>query len=128
MVISAVAGIVSNIAGSVAEPNVPKDVLAYSNCSFEATNNIDIYEAPAGYKYVIATVDINNTGTHTYSTNALYWSLISENVTYSTDIATYATNHQTVDVGPGGKVETQFVFLVPESSTEGRLTYSGPTY
>lgn len=128
MIISAVAGIVGNIAGSIAEPNVPEDVLVYSNCSFETANNIDIYEAPVGYKYVITTVDINNTGTHTYSTNPLYWSLISQNVTYGTDIATYATNHQTVDVGPGGNIKTQFAFLVPESSTEGRLSYSGPKY
>lgn len=112
------------------EENVQgEDVFDYTNWSFYTTDHVGMYQkAPTGYIYYVVTVQINNTGTQTYSTNPNYWPLSADGIIYDADSTTYdeAINHQTVTVAPGGNFETQFVYVVKGNPAELTLTYNGP--
>lgn len=106
-----------------------EDVFDYTNWSFYTTDHVGMYQkAPTGYIYYVVTVQINNTGTQTYSTNPNYWPLSADGIIYDADSTTYdeTINHQTVTVAPGGNFETKFVYVVKGNPAKLTLTYNGP--
>ncbi len=93
---------------------------------YKTTKINDYTIAPSGKNYYVVTIRFNNTGTDTYSTNAFYWKLTADGVTYTTDASTFSMpGYKLVDVGPGGKTDSQFVFLVDGEPTDISLEYNG---
>lgn len=93
---------------------------------YKTTKINDYTIAPSGKNYYVVTIHFNNTGTDTYSTNAFYWKLTADGVTYTTDASTFSMpGYKLVDVGPGGKTDSQFVFLVDGEPTDISLEYNG---
>jgi hypothetical protein len=85
------------------------------------------YTAPAGESYVIVNLYIKNNAKRSVSTNPFYWSFTADGLKYTVDAATFSSGikHQSVDVGQGGEIETQIVYLVKGDPSEARLRYSG---
>lgn len=116
---------------AVVNPN-QTGIFQYCTADFQSYPGIgESYTAPTGYYYAVATININNTGTETYSTNPDYWTLTIGGTTYNWDPATYASpiNHQIVTVGSGDNITTQFAYLVKGTPVKGEplsLNYSGP--
>lgn len=103
--------------------------VCYWDWEFETTSRVgEYYVAPSGYSYVLVNVYLKNKGDTIVSTNPNYWPLTVDGITYTPDTATYSEeiNHQTVDVGKGGELETRMVYLVKGNPTEAALGYSGP--
>lgn len=101
-------------------------VFDYTTWEYYTTQQVgQYYTAPAGKQYVIVTVHIDNQGTATYSTNPYSWSLTADGITYQPDTATYdeAIDSKTVEVGPGGKIDVQYAYLVDGNPTEISLNY-----
>lgn len=86
----------------------------------------DIY-APAGECYVIIDLDICNNAEQSVSTNPFFWSFTANGLKYTADSATFSSeiDHQSVDVGQGGGLETQIVYLVKGNPSDAYLTYTG---
>lgn len=91
------------------------------------TGNIgDFNKAPAGKNYYVVNIHFDNTGSDTYSTNAFFWKLNADGVSYTTDVATYnLPDYKLVDVGPGGKVDASLAFLVDGEPQNIELEYVG---
>lgn len=81
--------------------------------------------APAGKCYAVVDIHIDNTGTQTYSTNPWNWQLRADGITYNHDTSTYdeSINQMNVDVGPGGQIDTQIVFLINGEPSQVELVY-----
>jgi hypothetical protein len=114
------------------EQPVKEGMSKYITVDSVLTKRIDNFVAPAGYQYAIITLDINNTGTETISTNPFFWEFTADGVIYQADLATFSDSihTQSVDVGPGGHVVTKLVYLVPDTIERGKpydLKYTGPT-
>lgn len=110
----------------VAAP-IQSDIFDYTTWEYYVTDRIDEYNtAPAGYNYYVVTIHIDNKGTNTYDTNPWSWTLTANGITYYHDSVTYddAINTKTVDVGPGGKTDVQYVYLVEGEPTEIFLNYN----
>lgn len=90
-------------------------------------SQVDSYNAPSGYNYAVVTVYIKNEADNSVSTNPLNWSLIADGIKYIHDasISSNSIKHQTVDVGKGGEIETQFVYLIKGDPSEAILRYKG---
>jgi archaellum component FlaG (FlaF/FlaG flagellin family) len=90
-------------------------------------SQVDSYSAPSGYNYAVVTVYIKNEADNSVSTNPLNWSLIADGIKYTPDasISSNSIKHQTVDVGKGGEIETQFVYLIKGDPSEAILRYKG---
>jgi hypothetical protein len=90
-------------------------------------SQVDSYNAPSGYNYALVTVYIKNEANNSVSTDPLYWSLIADGIKYTPDasISSDSIKHQTVDVGKGGEIETQFVYLIKGDPSEAILRYNG---
>ena len=96
--------------------------------TFQPTTYIgDYYTAPAGSSYVIVNVYLKNNGNKPISTNPYYWNFVANGIKYTADSATYdsSTRHQTVEVGKGGEIETQLVYLVNGVPTSATLEFNG---
>lgn len=103
-------------------------VFDYATWEYYATRQVGLYNtAPAGKQYIVVTVHIDNQGTATYNTNSYKWSLTADGVTYDPDVATYdqSIDNKDVDVGPGGKINVQYVYLVDGNPTNLVLNYAG---
>ncbi len=90
------------------------------------TNMIGEYnEAPQGKKYMILTLEIENRGYNTFSTNPLYWKVEVDNIQYSISIATYSLIDKldTVEIKDGGKIKGTLAFEVPEGAKEYKVKY-----
>lgn len=100
-------------------------VFDYATWDYYQTSAINEYtKAPSGKQYYVVTVHFDNKGTDTYNTNAFYWTLTADGITYTTDVATYSMpDYKLVDIGPGGKTDAQFVFLVDGTPTNLALNY-----
>ena len=106
-------------------------IFNYCTWRAEYTTQIGKYnKAPASQKYAVITLNINNTGDQTYSTNPNYWHLRNGDVYYQYDVATFdASLHQlTTDVGPGGKISMGMAFLVDKNLpiSDVDVYYDGP--
>jgi hypothetical protein len=90
-------------------------------------SQVDNYNAPSGYNYAVVTVYIKNEANNSVSTNPLYWNLTADGIKYAPDasISSDSIKHQTVDVGKGEKIETQFVYLVKGDPSQAILGYNG---
>lgn len=109
------------------DPPTQEDIFDYCEWNYYVTPSIGEYNiAPAGYNYYVVTAHIRNTGTQTYSTNPWSWTLEAEGIIYTHDDATYdeSINSHTVQVGPGGDIEVQFVYLVKGEPDEVTLYYN----
>ena len=105
----------------------------FNYCTWQAdfTTQIGKYNtAPAGKKYAVVTLNINNTGGQTYSTNPNYWHLKIGDIYYQYDTATYddSLHHLTADIGPGGKITVGMAYLVDRnlSISDMDMYYNGP--
>jgi hypothetical protein len=104
------------------------NIFNYCSWTYYTTPTIGEYhKAPSGYNYAVVTLNIKNTGTHTYSTNPFNWNFKVDGITYNHDDSTYdeSIRHMNVEVGPGGNVTDQIVFLVKGDPTSVELVYSG---
>ena len=107
------------------------NIFNYCTWQVEFTTQIGKYNtAPAGKKYAVVTLKINNTGDQTYSTNPNYWHLKIGDIYYQYDIATYddSLHHLTADIGPGGKITVGTAYLVDRnlSISDMDIYYDGP--
>lgn len=103
--------------------------VCYWDWEFETTSRVgEYYVAPSGYSYVLVDVYLKNEGDTIVSTNPNYWPLTVDGITYTPDTATYSEeiNHQTVEVGKGGELETRMAYLVKGNPMEATLSYTGP--
>jgi|GEM_PF-1196218 len=103
--------------------------VCYWDWEFGTTSKIgEYYVAPFGYSYVLVNLYLKNEGDGLVSTNPNYWPLTADGITYTPDTATYSDeiNHQTVEVGKGGELETRMVYLVKGDPEEATLSYAGP--
>ena len=106
-------------------------IFNYCTWQPEFTKQIgDYYKAPTGKKYAVVTLNINNTGDQTYSTNPNYWHLRIGDIYYRYDTATYDDSlHQlTADIGPSGKITMGMAYLVDRnlSISDIDMYYNGP--
>lgn len=102
-------------------------VFDYTTWEYYVTQQVGQYNtAPAGKEYIIVTIHIDNQGSATYNTNPYNWSLTADGITYDPDAATYdaSIDTKTVDVGPGGKIDVQYVYLVDGNPTNLTLNYN----
>jgi PGF-pre-PGF domain-containing protein len=107
------------------------NIFNYCTLQGEFTTQIGEYNtAPAGKKYAVVTLKINNTGDQTYSTNPNYWHLKIGDIYYQYDAATYddSLHHLTADIGPGGKIIVGMAYLVDRnlSISDMEMYYDGP--
>jgi hypothetical protein len=118
----------SKNANTVQDTPVKHGIYQYMDFSLAAYRSIgDWNTAPAGYKYVVATIHVKNTGDDTYYSNSLYWQLKANGLTYNTDMATFdkSVKYHLVNIGPGGEDTFEEVFLVPEDVNTFELIYNG---
>lgn len=101
-------------------------------CNFDwqygTTSSIgQYYTAPFGYSYVLVNLYIKNEADRSISTNPYYWNFVADGIKYSVDVASFSEgiNQQTVEVGKGGEIEVQFVYLVQGNPREASLEYTG---
>jgi len=107
------------------------NIFNYCTLQGEFTTQIGKYNtAPAGKKYAVVTLNINNTGGQTYSTNPNYWHLKIGDIYYQYDTATYDDSlHQlTADIGLSGKITMGMAYLVDRnlSISDMEMYYDGP--
>ncbi|MGB9938430.1 DUF4352 domain-containing protein [Methanosarcina sp.] len=101
-------------------------VFDYTTWEYYVTDQIgSYYIAPAGKHYYVVTIHVDNQGTATYNTNPYYWSLTADGITYDPDTATFSESidSKTVDVGPGGKIDVQYAYLVDGTPKDLALNY-----
>ena len=109
------------------EPVIRTDVCDF-DWTFQATQYIGNYKtAPAGSSYVIVNLYLKNNGDKSVSTNPYFWNFVADGIKYTADVATYDSSirHQTVEVGKGGEMETQMVYLVKGVPTYATLEFNG---
>ena len=102
--------------------------VCYFDWTYYTTSQIgNYYVAPSGYSYAIVNLYLKNEADQSVSTNPNYWPLTVDGITYSVDVATFSDtiNHQSVDVGKGGEIETQIAYLVKGNPSNAYLGYSG---
>jgi hypothetical protein len=100
----------------------------YWDWKYGTTSRINDYEsAPAGESYVVVNLYIKNNVDQSISTNPFFWSFTADGIKYTADAATFSSSikHQSVDVGKGGEIETQIVYLVKGNPSDAHLTYTG---
>ena len=109
-------------------PKHTENIFDYTTFECTRYNQIGEYNfAPAGKSYAVVDIHINNQGTQTYTTNPWNWQLKVNGVTYNHDTSTYdkSVNMMNVQVGPGGSIDTQIVFLVDGEPVDFELIYNG---
>ena len=81
--------------------------------------------APDGYNYVVAVINIHNTGDKKISTNPFYWYLTADSITYSPDTPTWdsSIHRPSVKGGKGGKASLTCVYLVQGAPSFATLSY-----
>ena len=84
-----------------------------------------MYEADPGYTYLVVSLDIENKGYESFSTNSFYFSVIVSNVEYDTAWVALEDELKTVDLLNGGSTSGKLTFEVPEevTSTGNQLKY-----
>jgi Domain of unknown function (DUF4352) len=127
-------------ANNVATPdnnvNVPSSNIPSSTntnvCDWDwkyvTTSSIGDYnKAPSGSHYAIVSIYLKNNADNAISTNPLFWSFTADGIKYTSDAATFdqSIHSQSVDVGKGGEMETQIVYLVKGTPTNAVLAYTG---
>lgn len=113
--------------GQEVAQEVPTEV-CYSDWTYTITQSISqYYVAPAGYNYVIATIYLKNNADVPVSTNPYYWKFTADGLQYSADASTFSDviNHQNIEVGKGGEIETTIVYLVKGYPAEAEIGYYG---
>lgn len=112
-------------------PSVPviqeTDVCDY-DWTFQTTQYIgDYHIAPVGYSYAVVSIYLKNNGDKSISTNPYYWNFVANGIKYTANPATYDSSirHQTVEVGKGGEMETQIVYIVKGVPTAATLEFNG---
>lgn len=103
------------------------------NVTYSGTSYINQYTvAKNGCYFLIATIEMNNTGNVVYNTSPLYWYLVSDGVAYRCDTATYSAEivNSNALVGKGGKTTFQVVYQIQgDLSKDGqkifRMSYTG---
>ena len=109
------------------EPVIRTDVCDF-DWTFQTTPYIgEYYTAPAGSSYVVVNLYLKNNGNKPISTNPYYWNFVANGIKYTVDTATFdsSIHSQTVEVGKGGEIETQLVYLVNGVPTEATLEFNG---
>lgn len=109
------------------EPVIRTDVCDF-DWTFQTTSYIGNYHtAPVGASYVIVSIYLKNNGDTSISTNPYHWNFVANGIKYTANTATYDSSirHQTVEVGKGGEIETQIVYLVNGVPPEATLEYNG---
>jgi len=83
------------------------------------------YVAPTGYNYVLVQIYLKNNANQQVSTNPYYWKFTADGLQYDADVATYSEgiNHQNIEVGKGGEIETFIVYLVKGYPAEAEIGY-----
>src|SRR5665647_680701 len=124
-------GIIGSNEGIKPVDSSTPNIFNYCTLQGEFTTQIGKYNtAPAGKKYAVVTLNINNTGGQTYSTNPNYWHLKIGDIYYQYDTATYdySLHHLTADIGPGGKITVGMAYLVDRnlSISDMEMYYDGP--
>jgi len=110
-----------------ARPELRTDVCDY-DWMFQTTPYIgDYHTAPVGSSYVIVSIYLKNNGDKSISTNPYYWNFVADGIKYTVDTATYDSSirHQTVEVGKGGEMETQIVYIVKGKPSAATLEFNG---
>ncbi|WP_048042981.1 DUF4352 domain-containing protein [Methanosarcina mazei] len=111
---------------------VPASIdVCYWDWQYAMTPSIgQYYIAPAGYNYVIATVYLKNNANVQVSTNPYFWKFTADGLQYDADVSTFSDviNHQNIEVGKGGEIETTIVYLVKGSPVEAEIGYYNYQY
>lgn len=83
--------------------------------------------APPGKSYAIAEIYVKNNADSSISTSPYNWNLVVDNITYMTDSASFdpKINAQSVDIGKGGEITFNVVYLVNGEPNYGVLKYMG---
>jgi hypothetical protein len=109
---------------------VPADTeVCYFDWQYATTPSIgQYYTAPAGYSYAVVQIYLKNNANNPVSTNSFYWKFTADGLQYDADASTYSEgiNHQNIEVGKGGEIETYIVYLVKGSPAEATIDYYGP--
>ena len=120
----------AQMVASVPAPAIP--VIGTDICDFDWTFQTtpyigDYYIAPTGSSYVLVNLYLKNNGNKPISTNPYYWNFVANGIKYTVDVATFdsSIHSQTVEVGKGGEIETQLVYLVNGVPTEATLEFNG---
>jgi len=84
-----------------------------------------LYEADPGYTYLVVSLDIENKGYESFSTNSFYFSVIVSNVEYDTTWVGLEDKLKAVDLLNGGSTSGKLAFEVPKdvSTTSYQLKY-----
>lgn len=115
----------SNEQGTTKEVSTDTAV-CYWDWQYATTSSIGQYHtAPAGYSYVVVQIYLKNNANIPVTTNAYNWKFIADGLQYDSDAATYSEviNHQTIEVGKGGEIETTIVYLVKGNPVEASIDY-----
>lgn len=86
-----------------------------------------LYEADPGYTYLVVSLDIENKGYDSFSTNSFYFSVIVSHVEYDPATPTWVMDDRLKDVDllDGGRISGKLAFEVPKevTSTGHQLKY-----
>lgn len=113
----------------------PTDSLSYSApetteyCEYDMTwfkqKSIGYQTAPSGYTYAVCTLYVKNYADKPISTYVGDWKFVANGVIYDHDSVTYSDviSYNSVDVTRGGEFETQFVYMISDTISNGYLVY-----
>jgi len=92
------------------------------------TNSIGGMDAKQGYTFLIMTVQIQNNGDREFSTNALDFYVVINNIKYSADFSGFSLSDsiQSVELQKGGTISGSIAFQVPVATTDYTPTYEAP--
>jgi len=117
-----------SLSNTTTAPTTQNSNVCYWDWRGTLTHNIGSYfSAPSGKDYVIVDLYIKNNADQSISTNPYNWNFVANGITYTVDSATFdnSIKSQSVDVGKGGEVETQMVFLVNGEPSNAEMKYVG---
>jgi hypothetical protein len=108
-------------------PTIQKILIAYSSTVMTQIGTGDFPDRPSsGYVYLVVDMTIENQGYDSFSSNPFYFSVVINNVKYSTAFVTELENElQPVDVLNGGTVQGKLAFEVPTGTTTFSPIYEG---
>lgn len=113
--------------GQEVAQEVPTEV-CYVDWQYSFTPFIgSYYKAPTGYNYAVVNIYLQNEANVPVSTNPYFWKFSANGLQYDVDVSTFSeeVNHQTIEVGKGGRFETTLVYLVKDYPHQANLTYTG---
>jgi len=118
----------SSVEVPAATPAIQDENVCQWDWTYTTTASIGQYNvAPSGSKYVVVKIYLKNNADQSISTNPYLWDFTTDGIKYTLDSATFSQeiNHQSVDVGKGGEMETEIVYVVKGDPNEAVLSYNG---